>query len=221
LRAVVTGSEGNLGRATVAYFRARGARVACLGGPRLTTDNASEGFFAAGDLAEPAAAERGIGRAIAWLGGLDALVHIVGAFEWKSFEHSTLQDWRDLFSTNVETAVSTIKACWPHLRKGTTIVTIGAASAEPAGLGVAAYAAAKSSVARLSESLSAELSLRGCRINCVLPSIIDTPRNRLDMPDRDPCQWTTPESIAEVIYFLSTPASRAINGARIAVTNTA
>jgi NAD(P)-dependent dehydrogenase (short-subunit alcohol dehydrogenase family) len=52
----------------------------------------------------------------------------------------------------------------------------------------------------------------------MLPSIIDTPTNRKDMPDADVSQWVKPEAIADVILFLASPAARAVTGALIPVT---
>lgn len=105
------------------------------------------------------------------------------------------------------------------LGKGSSIVAVGAASAEPAGVGMAAYGAAKSGVARLIEALARELAPRGIRANAVLPSIMDTPRNRADMPDADPASWTSPAAVADAISFLAHPGSRAISGALIPVTH--
>src|SRR3546814_19768233 len=96
---------------------------------------------------------------------------------------------------------------------------LGAASAEPAAAGMAPYAAAKAGVARLTEALAEELRPRAIRVNAVLPSIIDTPRNRSDMPDADFNNWVGPAAIADVILFLASPASRAVNGARLPLTN--
>jgi NAD(P)-dependent dehydrogenase (short-subunit alcohol dehydrogenase family) len=65
--------------------------------------------------------------------------------------------------------------------------------------------------------MSAELLDRGVRVNCVLPSIIDTPANRQAMPDADPDKWVKPESLAQVLLFLTSPAARDISGAAIPV----
>lgn len=160
-----------------------------------------------------------IGEAAAHLGGIDALVHLVGAFQWRPVEESTFADWRRLYAANVETGLSTIQAALPHMASGGAIVTVGAASAQPAGAGMTPYAAAKSAVARLSKALAEELRPRGIRVNSVLPAIIDTPRNRADMPEADPAKWTSPAAIADAIYFLASPASRAVNGADLEVGN--
>lgn len=153
------------------------------------------------------------------MGGIDALVHVAGTFSWKKVADSQVDDWRALYSANVETTLAMVKACIPAMRTGASIVAVGAASAEPAGAGMAAYAAAKSGVARLIEALAQELAPRGIRANAVLPSSIDTPQNRADMPDLDPATWTSPAAIADTISFLAQPRSRAISGALIPVTH--
>ena len=73
-------------------------------------------------------------------------------------------------------------------------------------------------VARLTESMAAELREKGINVNCVLPSILDTPENRSDMPKANFTRWVSPADLAAVIAFLASPASRAIHGASIPVT---
>ncbi len=58
-----------------------------------------------------------------------------------------------------------------------------------------------------------EVRGQGINVNAVLPSIIDTPPNRQDMPDADPAQWVAPEALAEVICFLASARAAAIHGA--------
>ena len=54
-------------------------------------------------------------------------------------------------------------------------------------------------------------------MNAVLPSIIDTPRNRSDMPDADFSKWVGPEELANVVCFLGSDNAKAIHGALIPV----
>jgi len=120
----------------------------------------------------------------------------------------------------VKTAANASRAALKLLRASPAgrIVNIGAAGAVKAAAGMGAYAAAKAGVHRLTESLAEELKADGVTVNAVLPSIIDTPANRADMPDADFSAWVAPADLAEVILFLASPAARALTGALIPVT---
>ena len=80
-----------------------------------------------------------------------------------------------------------------------------------------AYAASKAGVARLTEALAEELKDRSITVNAVLPSIIDTPANRADMPNADFSRWVKPQAIADVIVFLLSDRASAVTGALIPV----
>ena len=97
------------------------------------------------------------------------------------------------------------------------IVNIGAMGGVTGKGNMAAYSASKSVVARLTESLSAELREHGINVNCVLPSIIDSPANRADMPNADPSRWVAPADLAEVILFLASDKAKAVHGASVPV----
>jgi NAD(P)-dependent dehydrogenase (short-subunit alcohol dehydrogenase family) len=81
-----------------------------------------------------------------------------------------------------------------------------------------AYAASKSGVMRLTEALADELKDQGITVNAILPSTIDTPANRRDMPQADFSKWVAPRDIARVIAFLLSDAATAVTGALIPVT---
>ncbi|MNT01682.1 2-(R)-hydroxypropyl-CoM dehydrogenase [compost metagenome] len=220
MRICLTGANGALGTVVQEVFTASGARVVGLAGPKSSTPLPLD-HIRVEDLADPEQARAAIDAAVARMGGIDALVHLAGGFKWLPVAMSRPEDWRNLFASNVESAFCTIQAALPHMRAGASIVLVGANSAQPAGPGMAAYAAAKSGVARLTEALSEELRPSGIRVNAILPSIIDTPANRRDMPDADHSAWTTPAAIADALLFLATPSSRAVNGALLPVTNAA
>jgi NAD(P)-dependent dehydrogenase (short-subunit alcohol dehydrogenase family) len=65
--------------------------------------------------------------------------------------------------------------------------------------------------------MAAELRDSNINVNCVLPSIIDTPENRAAMPGADFTRWVAPDALAEVIAFLASDGARAIHGAAIPV----
>jgi NAD(P)-dependent dehydrogenase (short-subunit alcohol dehydrogenase family) len=124
-----------------------------------------------------------------------------------------------MYGMNLRTAVSAARAALPHLPGDGTgrIVNIGAMAAAKAATGMGAYTAAKAGVARLTEALAEELKDRGVTVNAVLPSIIDTPANRADMPQADFSRWVTPAQVAEVVVFLVSARAAGITGACIPV----
>jgi NAD(P)-dependent dehydrogenase (short-subunit alcohol dehydrogenase family) len=101
---------------------------------------------------------------------------------------------------------------------GGKIVNVGAYAAQKGAAQMGAYIASKSAVIRLTETMAAELREKNINVNCVLPTIIDTPQNRAAMPDADPARWVAPADLARVIVFLSSDAARAIHGAALPVT---
>lgn len=220
-RVVVTGAFGALGRVVVRSLAASGAAIAALDHAPAPTD-VPTGVHAFGgiDLADGAAARDAVDRASQALGGIDALVNIAGGFRWETLADGHLETWDQLYRLNLRTAVAASQAALPFLLAGGggRIVNIGAAGAAKAGVGMGAYAASKAGVARLTEALAEEFKDRGITVNALLPSVIDTPANRADMPDADASRWVTPEQLAGVVRFLLSEPAAAITGALIPVT---
>jgi len=220
---VVTGGFGLLGTAIVRAALAAGAKVAAIGeGPSPADPSKFRDVLAIGgvDLAEPDAAKHALDTVAAKLGGLDALVNTAGTFRWQTLEQGNIETWDLLYRVNLRTAVSASRAALPLLLRagGGRIVNVGAAAAAvKAGTGMAAYTAAKAGVLKLTESLAEELKDRGITVNAVLPSIIDSPANRADMPKADFSRWVTPGDVANVVLFLLSDAARAVTGALIPV----
>jgi NAD(P)-dependent dehydrogenase (short-subunit alcohol dehydrogenase family) len=128
--------------------------------------------------------------------------------------------WDFLHAMNVGTLRNTSRAVVPQMLRqgGGKIVNVGAYSAQRGQAAMGAYIAAKSEVLRLTEAMAAELRMKNINVNCVLPTILDTPQNRADMPDADPKRWVSPQDLAKVIAFLASDAARAIHGAGVPVT---
>lgn len=222
----VTGGFGILGSAVARVAISRGARVALIGhAPRHNADHLGAEAdriltFPGVDLTVCADVEAIMNNIVTKFGGLNALVNTAGAFRFGTLADSPIDAWDQLFDTNLKTAVVASKAALPHLLAagGGRIVNIGANSAIKAGAGMGPYAASKSAVARLTESLAEEMKGHSITVNAVLPSIIDTPQNRADMPDADFSRWVPPTSIAEVIAFLLSDAAADVTGALIPIT---
>lgn len=150
---------------------------------------------------------------------IDVLCNIAGGFVMgESVAKLSDETWNFMMNLNVRTCLNTVRAAVPKMQtRGGKIVNVGARAALKGAGRMAAYCASKSVVIRLTESLAEELKHKKINVNCVLPSIIDTPRNRTDMPNADFGSWVTPDDLANVILFLSSRLAESIHGAAIPV----
>ncbi|WHZ19867.1 MAG: hypothetical protein OJF55_002016 [Rhodanobacteraceae bacterium] len=217
-RIAITGAFGSLGSAVVQAAVAAGAKVAAIDRADAPADLHGAHAIGGVDLSDTAQAQTAIDAAARALDGLDALVNIAGTFRFETLADGGPDTWDFLYRINLRTAVTASKAALAHLPDGGRIVNIGAAAALKAGAGMGAYAASKSGVMRFTESLAEELKPRGITVNALLPSIIDTPPNRKDMPKADFDKWVKPAQLADVIVFLLSEQASAITGALIPVT---
>jgi NAD(P)-dependent dehydrogenase (short-subunit alcohol dehydrogenase family) len=218
---VITGGQGNLGRAVAIAFQTAGCRLAVIDHSAVSQTGESDRYLSVGeiDLTQWAHAERAMQTIVARYGRIDVLVNIAGGFRWQTLADGDLAGWDQMYDINLKTAVAASKAALPSILKSDAgrIINIGAAAAVKAAAGMGAYAASKSGVLRLTESLSEEVKDRGVTVNAILPGTIDTPQNRKAMPKADTSKWVVPEAIADVVVFLASDGARAITGAAVPV----
>jgi NAD(P)-dependent dehydrogenase (short-subunit alcohol dehydrogenase family) len=211
---VVTGGAGVLGQAVGEVAKAGGAEVVLLD---VVPDFKSDiGDTHTLDLTDAQA----VADCFASIGQFNALANIAGGFDMGPTVYETEDAlWDAMFNINVSTLRTVVRVAVPILigQGGGSIVNVGALGALRGGGNMGAYAAAKSTVMRLTEALSDEVKLQGINVNAVLPSLIDTPRNRADMPDADFSTWVDPRHLASVICFLASDAARAVHGALVPV----
>lgn len=220
---IVTGAYGALGSAVSAAFAARGDQVARVDFAGTPPDETAALDLPGKDIAVPEVAEKVMWRILESLGGSFvefSLINIAGGFAYETLDDGSIHTWERMFRMNALTAASMSRAAIKSMRRagGGAIVNVGAGAAISSGAGMGAYAASKAAVHRLTESLAAELRADRITVNAILPSIIDTPGNRAQMPDADRSEWVQPAAIADVLMFLTSPAARAITGALIPVT---
>ncbi|HTR58182.1 MAG TPA: SDR family NAD(P)-dependent oxidoreductase [Casimicrobiaceae bacterium] len=222
---MVTGAAGNLGRAVARAFEGQRDNLALIGHRResleaaFTAENDRRLFIVA-DLLDRQQVEAAARAALQRFGRIDVLCNIAGGFRMGAPVHETADgDWDLLFDLNVRTLLNCVRAVVPHMigAGGGRIINVGAASALKGGAQMGAYCAAKSAVIRITESMAAELREKNINVNCVLPTIIDTPENRAAMPKADPARWVAPEDLASVFLFLASSDASAIHGAAIPV----
>ncbi|HEV8656873.1 MAG TPA: SDR family NAD(P)-dependent oxidoreductase [Candidatus Limnocylindria bacterium] len=229
--AVVTGATGNLGTAVVRAYLTRGTHVAAAvrdaakgealrsalsdvagddGGPRLLVIEA--------DPADASAMDELVERVLRAWGRIDILNNLAGVFKGGPAVDVGLM--RELWDTNVMTAVTAGAACLRPMRaRGYgRIVSVSAVGALKGARNNAAYAMSKGALLRWTESCAAEVKGEGITVNAVLPTTIDHPVNRAQMPKADPKLWPSPEEVANVILFLSSREASGINGAAVPIT---
>jgi NAD(P)-dependent dehydrogenase (short-subunit alcohol dehydrogenase family) len=215
---MVTGAGGNLGRALAAHFASLGAQLALLD---LKIQAQAPQLALPVNLLEQAEVDAAVQKTLERFGRIDVLCNIAGGFRMGDPVHATPdKTWNFLMDLNARTLLHMTRAVVPHMIKAGRgkIVNVGAFAAQKGAANMGAYIASKSAVIRLTESMAAELREQGINVNCVLPTVIDTPENRAAMPKADPARWVAPQELARVIAFLASEDARAIHGAALPVT---
>ncbi|HEX2559060.1 SDR family NAD(P)-dependent oxidoreductase [Phenylobacterium sp.] len=216
----ITGAFGVLGQAVAKAAADQGGQLALI--DIAPSGPGPEGAFVQGglDLTDADAAMAAFDAIAKRLCGLDVLVNVAGGFVWQTLEEGDPAAFDRLYALNTRTCVNASRAALPHLKASAAgrIVNVGADGAVKAAAGMGAYAASKAGVHRVTEALAEELKGTGVTVNAVLPSIIDTPTNRADMPKAKFDAWVKPEELAAVILFLASEQASAVTGALIPVT---
>lgn len=221
---MVTGAAGNLGRAVATAFAERGANLVLVDLQRERLEAfgpaSQHRMLAPANLLVQDEVNATVSAALAHFGRIDVLCNLAGGFRMGEAVHETSDETFDfLFDLNTRSLLHCVRAVVPHMRAGGggRIVNVGAFAAQKGAPGMGAYTASKAAVIRLTEAMAAELRERHINVNCVLPTIIDTPENRAAMPDADPARWVSPLDLAHVIVFLASDAARAVHGAALPV----
>lgn len=226
--ALITGASGNLGKSVARKFAAQGARLVLL---ERSTGHLQQGvselaqsadvlLLESVDVGDPQQMQQAVEKAVLRFGRVDILINAVGGYQGGLPLHETsMQTWEAMMNINARTVFVASQAVIPYLlrQKSGRIVNVASRAGLAGGANLAAYSAAKSAVIRLTESMAAELGPHGINVNCVLPGTMDTPQNRHAMPEADPSQWVSTDSVAEVILFLASDGARDVNGAAVPV----
>ena len=229
-RVIVTGAAGALGRAVVTHFASLGAQVAALD---YTTELLDEVFpepsllkqslpheLLALDLTCRESCQEVIGAFLSRTKGVDILCNLAGGFVMGEAVHETSdQTWERMFNLNARSIINTAAVVVPQMiaQGGGKIINVAAQAARHGAPQMGVYTASKAAVMRLTESMALELRDKHINVNCIMPSIIDTPQNRADMPQAVHANWVPVAQLASVIAFLATEEAVAVHGAAIPV----
>jgi NAD(P)-dependent dehydrogenase (short-subunit alcohol dehydrogenase family) len=220
--ALITGGAGGLGVAVVEAFAADGWRVVVpdvLPGPNERLPKETEAIQA--DLTDP----DDVARVVRHAAGDDdqplrALVNLIGGFKAGQLVAETpFEDFEALFTLNVRPTYLVTQCALPRLvaAGGGSIVCVGSSAALSPFAGGAGYAASKAAVIAFARAVAEEGRPDGVRCNAIVPTQIDTPANRAAMPQSEWGKLVPPQRIADVIAFLCSERSAALNGAVLPV----
>lgn len=218
--AVVTGGTGALGRAVASAYVAAGARVVATTRHPVDVELHERLSIEVVDVVDEQSMLGLAERVRARYGRCDMLACCAGGFaSGPTVAEAPLALWQRMLDLNATSSFLASRAFLPLMleaRRG-SIVLVGAKTALHPFPGGVPYAVSKAAVIALTEALAVELRDQGITVNCVLPSVIDTPANRAGSPDADVSRWVTPEQLAETILWLSSTGARATSGAVIPV----
>jgi len=238
----VTGASRGIGRATALALAEMGARVLVHFGrsaqeaESLVSEIQTKGGSAnaiSTDLGIPSGAEQLAEQVRSIVDRLDVLVLNAGISKAARFADYTVEDFDNLFATNVRSPFFLVQQLLPVLGERSNIVLVSSATARTVvgnpGLenpSILAYAATKGAIDSLVKHWAAILGPRGIRVNAVAPGVIDTDMSNFAKTEagREVTlgmqalkRIGRPEDVADVITFLASDKARWITGARIPV----
>jgi len=241
--AVVTGASRGIGRATASALAEAGARVLVhYGRSRQDAESLVEAIRAKGGRADGIQADLGppdgamlLAREVRSIvgGRLDVLVSNAGISKAATIIDHTLEDFDNLFATNVRSPFFLVQQLLPVLGEGSNIIVISSLGARAVvgkpGLenpSILAYASTKGALETLVKNWAAILGPRGIRVNSIAPGVIDTDISNFTKTEagREAVlgiqalkRIGKPEDVADVVVFLASDAARWITGASIPV----
>jgi NAD(P)-dependent dehydrogenase (short-subunit alcohol dehydrogenase family) len=214
---MVFGAAGALGAGLAAAFAAEGAALTGVDRSAPAADRRLEGarYHAVDVLDDGALAVLFEAAPPPW-----AVVNTVGGFA----PYTPLTDLDPAVLTgqlelNLLTAALVTKHALRQMKtvgQGRLVHTASRAATVTRGQGFA-YSVSKLGVLHLVTMAADEVRGTGITVNCVVPSIIDTPANRSAMPDADHASWPQIPDVAQAYLFLASPGAHLVSGAAVPV----
>lgn len=227
--AIVTGGSRNIGRAIALELAAAGAAVVVNAQVCEAAANEVVSLIEAGggqalavlaDVAKEDAVGRLIDRTVERFGRIDVLVNNASLRYETPFAQLGLEQWHAVLGVVLDGAFLCSKAVLPHLKAGASIVNIGGLSGSTGARNRADAVTAKAGLIGLTRALACELAESGVTVNCVVPGLIETIRERTSPTHSHHHatrtnlvgHWGQPQDIAAAVRYLAGPAGRYVTG---------
>ena len=221
-RALVTGASTGIGAACAARLAAAGAAVVGVSRRGAAPDGV---IGIAADLSDAVELDAVVDRAVAELGGLDAVVNNAGLGDWVPVADLDRAFFDRLVDLNLWAPLRICQLAHPHLvaSDDASVVMVGSIDSVRPSAGASVYGATKAGLGAAIVALAKEWMDDGIRVNQVDPGLIETPMAadavdgvrsadaRINLVGR----VGTAEEIAALVHHLVAPAGRFINGARL------
>jgi NAD(P)-dependent dehydrogenase (short-subunit alcohol dehydrogenase family) len=220
---LLTGGTGALGRAITAAFIASDAKVVSSYVidreiEQLKKESKAVVELIKTDVTKEEEIEKLVLSVISKYGRIDVLVNVVGGYlGGKSVSELDEKEWDLMMTVNLKSAFLISKHVIPQMvsSKYGKIMHVSSRTGLKSSGYDSAYAASKSGLIRLVESLSEEVKDSNINVNCIMPSTIDTEANRRAMPTADHSKWVKLQDLANVVLFLCSDEANVITGAAI------
>jgi len=140
------------------------------------------------------------------LGEVDVLVYNAGSGIWGNIEEISPADFEQSWRINALGAFLASKQVIPAMKRARrgSIVFIGATASRRGGAKTAAFAPAKAAQRSLAESMARHLWPAGIHVAIVIiDAVVDTPKTRASMPEKDDSFFIRPEDVASTVFALT------------------
>ena len=239
--AIITGAGTGIGRACAELFAREGAAVVLAGRRREPLEEVVAAIEKSGgralaqmcDVTREAEVKALVARSVDTFGGLHLLVNNAAYWMAGTIEETSVEDWERMMETNLKGVFLLVKHALPALRQavGGSIVNIGSVLGLVGMKRRAAYATSKGGLVLLTKSLALDHAQDKIRVNCICPSLVDTPMGQESLERGGDAaaerarrlaqiplgRAGTPDDVARLALFLASEDSSWITGAAIAL----
>lgn len=202
---LITGAKGNLGNSLVRALLENNMQVIATVGSGTTVgimDGHPNLQVFPLNVLEPSSCDKIAGELV----DIDAIVMLVGGYQSGDIMHTTLADLDKMIDLNYKSAFNVVQPFYKKMlekKRAGHFIFIGSRSVNTTknAKKSIAYALSKSLVLRLAEMINDDSSKTGIKASVIMPGSMDTPPNRLAMPEADFSKWVTTDQVAEVIAW--------------------